>query len=268
MKEKELKGIYEITDEQQKFYEENGFILLKAVLSQEEVSYYREIIDGTVEELTKHDKRTLAEKTPYEREFLQCGHLWRSFPEIRRFTLSERLGSIAKQLLSAKQVRLWHDQALYKVSGGAATEPHQDIAYWPMVEKDAGTIWLALDNVTVDMGAMRFIPGSHKADLFSYDHNIENAIEGKSDLLEKAKNMLNTEDVSYNLKAGDATFHHALTVHFTGENKTAKTRKGMTVIYYADGVRYDGKSPAAGHHCAAGSIDGDPIATEFNPVII
>jgi ectoine hydroxylase-related dioxygenase (phytanoyl-CoA dioxygenase family) len=264
----ELKGTYPISGEQLKFYEENGYVVLREVLTQEEVNAYRQIIDETVEELTKHDKRSLAEKTPYEREFLQCGHLWRTFPEVRPFTLSERLGSIAKQLLKASKVRLWHDQALYKVAGGDATEPHQDIAYWPMIEKDAGTIWLALDEVTTEMGAMHFIPGSHKADLFSYDNNIENAIEGKSNLLERAKQVLNTEDVTYNLKPGDATFHHSLTVHFAGANKTNKVRKGMTVIYFADGVRYDGKSPAADHHCAEGSVDGEPIATKWNPVIV
>ncbi len=247
---------YKVTTDQIEFFKKDGFVLLKKVLSSEEVEKYREIIDNVVHDLTKHDKRSLAEKTPYEREFLQCSHLWREYPEVRKFTLSKRLGSIAQQLFKAKHVRLWHDQALYKVPKGAATEPHQDIAYWPMIEKDAGTIWLALDEVTVEMGAMHFIPGSHKTEnLFSYSNRIEDAIEGKSNLLGKAKEILKTEPVSYNLKAGDATFHHALTIHYTGDNVTDKIRKGVTVIYFADGVRYDGKSPAADHHCAAGSID-------------
>ena len=264
----ELNGHYEISEEQKKFYNETGFVLLNEVLSIDEVSEYRKIIDKVVHDLTSHDKRTLEEKTPYEREFLQCSHLWRTFPEVRKFTLSQRLGSIAKQLLDAEHVRLWHDQALYKVPGGAATEPHQDIAYWPMIEKNGGTIWLALDEVTVEMGAMNFIPGSHKSDFFSYNNRIEDSIEGKSDLLSKAKEKIKAEPVSYNLKPGDATFHHALTIHYTGKNQTLKIRKGMTVIYFADGVRFDGKSPAADHHCAEGSVDGESIKTKWNPIVV
>ncbi len=264
----ELNNNYNISQEQKKFYEENGFALLKNALSLNEVNLYRKTIDKVVDDLTGHDKRTLAEKTPYEREFLQCSHLWREYPEIKKLTLNVKLGSIAKQLLNACHVRLWHDQALYKVPGGAATEPHQDIAYWPMTEKNAGTIWIALDEVTIEMGAMNFIPGSHKSDLFSYNNKIEDSIEGKSNLLTIAKEKLKSQPVSYNLKPGDATFHHALTIHYTGKNETEKIRKGMTVIYFADGVRFDGKSPAADHHCAAGSIDGEPIATKFNPIIV
>lgn len=264
----ELNGSYNVTGEQRKTFDENGVAFLKGVLSKEEVDGYREIVDKVVYELTKHDTRSLEEKTPYEREFLQCSHLWRSFPEIKQFTLSKRLGSIAKQLLNAEHVRLWHDQALYKVPGGAATEPHQDTAYWPMMDKNAGTIWLALDKVTIEMGAMHFIPGSHKANIFSYDYRIEDSIVGKSDLLQKAREILNIEDISYNYEPGDATFHHSLTIHYTGSNKTNETRKGMTVIYFADGVRYDVKSPASGHHCAEGSIHGEPIATKWNPVIL
>lgn len=269
MENLELKGTYNVSEEQSNFYDENGFVLLKGVLNNDEVSEYRKIIDKTVEELTSHDKRTLAEKTPYEREFLQCGHLWRNYPEIKKLTLSERLGSIAKQLLKAEHVRLWHDQALYKVPGGDATQPHLDISYWPMIEKKAGTIWIALDEVTVEMGAMHFIPGSHKADLFSYNYNIESSIQGKSDLLDQAKKKINNyKDISYNLKPGDATFHHALTIHYTGKNSTNKVRKGMTVIYFADGVKFDGNSPAADHHCAEGSVNGEPIATKWNPIIV
>ncbi len=268
MESPKLDGVYDVTDEQVDFYNENGFVFLKNVLNKDEVKAYREVIDEKVYELTKHDKRLLSEKTPYEREFLQCGHLWREFADVKEFTLSKRLGSIATRLLKTGHVRLWHDQALYKVAGGTATSPHQDIAYWPMLEKNAGTIWLALDEVTVEMGAMHFVPRSHTANFFDYGNRIEDALEGKSTILEKARNELGTKPVSYNLEAGDATFHHALTIHYTGENKTELTRKGMTVIYFADGVRYDGKSPAANHHCAEGSIDGKPIATKWNPLIV
>jgi ectoine hydroxylase-related dioxygenase (phytanoyl-CoA dioxygenase family) len=265
----ELDGTYTISDQQKKSCNEDGFVFLKGVLNKEEVEAYRAVIDRVVHELTGSDNRPLEEKTPYEREFLQCGHLWRVYDDVKRLTLSRRLGSIGAQLLGAEHVRLWHDQALYKVPGGDGTEPHQDMSYWPMMQKNAGTIWIALDKVTVEHGALHFIPRSHLyEDIFSFENRIEDSIEKKNDLIAKAKGITGTEPVYYELEPGDATFHHSLTVHYTLPNKTNETRKGMTVIYFEDGILYDGKSPASDHHCAEGSVHGEPIATKWNPVIV
>ncbi len=264
----QLSGYYNISGEQKNFYNENGFVFLNKVLYENEVIHYKKIIDEVVEIRTGHDKRPLSERNAYEREFLQCGHLWSEFSEVKNFTLSPRLGSIAKQLLNAENVRLWHDQALYKLPGGDATAPHQDLAYWPMLDRNAGTIWIALEEVTFEMGAMHFIPGSHKAGIDSFSNTIEDAIEGKIDLVKQASEITKKEPVYFTLKPGDATFHHGLTVHYTKKNNTNRIRKGMTIIYFADGVRFNANSPASSHFCAAGSKHGEPIATVKNPVIL
>jgi ectoine hydroxylase-related dioxygenase (phytanoyl-CoA dioxygenase family) len=272
-KEAEMKTInldneVKISETDINFFDENGFLFIKSVLSKDEAEFYREIIDEVVKERTRGDNRPLSERTPYEREFLQCGHLWWEYPEIKGLTLSRRLGSIAKQLLKASKIRLWHDQALYKLPGGDATLPHQDVSYWPMKERLAGTLWIALDNVTEEMGAMSFVPGTHKAGIDGYNHRIEDAINNESKILELSTKIVKKETVSFNLEPGDATFHHGLTVHFTKANNTEKIRKGMTIIYFNDGVRYDSLSPAKDHLCAAGSKENQPIATERTPIII
>lgn len=259
---------YILSNEQFEYYNENGFVFLPSVLSSEETSFYRNIIDSAVKDRTSGDKRSLAEKSPYEREFLQCGHLWWEYPEIKKLTLSRRGASIAKKLLQADHIRLWHDQALYKLPGGDATEPHQDVSYWPMKERDAGTIWIALDDVTINMGAMHFIPGTHKAGIDGYDYTIENAINKKSSILEISSGVVKKDPVAFNLKPGDATFHHGLTVHFTKPNNSDKIRKGMTIIYFRDGVKFDAFSPASEHFCASGSKDGQSINTERTPILI
>jgi ectoine hydroxylase-related dioxygenase (phytanoyl-CoA dioxygenase family) len=263
-----LSDEYPVTGEQINFFDENGFVFLPSVLSSEETLWYREIIDKAVEDRTGGDRRSLSEKSAYEREFLQCGHLWREYPEIRKLTLSRRAASVAKQLMKGNKIRLWHDQALYKLPGGDATEPHQDVSYWPMKERDAGTVWIALDEVTIEMGAMNFIPGSHKAGIDGYNYTIEDAINRKSNILEISAKAVNKNPVAFNLKPGDATFHHGLTVHYTKPNTSSKVRKGMTIIYFNDGVRYDASSPASGHICALGSLDSKPINTERTPIII
>ena len=38
---------------------------------------------------------------------------------------------------------------------------HQDAGYWPLSPSKTVTVWLAIDDATVENGAMRFIAGSH-----------------------------------------------------------------------------------------------------------
>ena len=258
-----LNNIYKLSQDQINFYEKNGFCLLRNVLSNGEVKYYRDIIDHAVSIRSGHDKRTLSQKSFYERAFTQCGHLWSEFPDVMEFTTSKRLAGIAKQFFRGKHARLWHDQALYKLPGGSITEPHQDMAYWPMLDRNAGTIWVALSEASIEMGAMFFIPGTHKLAIDSWNHKLKE----NSDLLDRLPEYLKKKAIAYDLKPGDATFHHGLTIHYTGENKTDVIRKAMCVIYFPDGVRYDANSPEAHHHCAAGTKHGEPIATGKNPIL-
>ncbi len=95
----------------------------------------------------------------------------------------------------------------------------------------------------------------------------EHTIKENSDLLDKIPFGLQERAIAYDLKPGDATFHHGLTIHYTAENKSDKIRKGMCVIYFPDGVRYNGKCPESHHHCAAGTEHGEPIATWKNPIL-
>lgn len=254
---------YLLKPDQIQIFQEQGFIHLPHVLSQNETDAYRAVIDQVVHERTKHDTRRLSEKSPYEQALTQCGHLWSEFPEVETLTRSPRLAGIARNLLQAEKIRLWHDQALYKQPGGRGTAPHIDMAYWPMLDRITGTIWIALEEVTLEMGAMRFVPGSHKID---WDID-QFTIQENTTLLNQIPEGFKREPIGFDLKAGDATFHHGMAIHFTGPNQSDKIRKGMTVIYFPDGVRYDANSPMADHHCAAGTADGAPIRTRKNPII-
>ena len=47
---------------------------------------------------------------------------------------------------------------------------HQDITYWGMGETDDEvTAWIALSDVSIEAGCMRFLPGSHKGGLVAHN---------------------------------------------------------------------------------------------------
>ena len=58
-----------------------------------------------------------------------------------------------------------------KPPGGRAVLWHQDHAYWePELDYKALGVWLPMHDVSVEMGAMQFIPGSHKRGLLPHRH--------------------------------------------------------------------------------------------------
>lgn len=253
---------FTISDKQINLYKENGFISLQNVLSGKALEYARRVIESAVLIRKEQDKRTLAEKSQYEQSFLQCGYLCWDFPAVKDFVFGKRFAGIARDLMSVKKVRLWHDQALFKEPHGRVTDAHQDISYWPIKEGEfTTTMWMALNDVPKEKGCLYFYPASHilkekeYIDIFKNPHQ-PNVVKGM-------------EKVFTPLKAGDVTFHSGLTFHGAGENISNEMREGMTVIYSADGNTFDSTDERnATHKSCIGLKHGDRIDTQYTPILI
>ncbi|MCX6622665.1 MAG: phytanoyl-CoA dioxygenase family protein, partial [Acidobacteria bacterium] len=56
----------------------------------------------------------------------------------------------------------WGSHFFCKMPGdGKRVSWHQDSSYWPLTPSKAVTVWLAIDDASVENACMRFIPGSH-----------------------------------------------------------------------------------------------------------
>ena len=140
---------------------------------------------------------------------------------------------------------------LFKEPGGAATSVHQDCSYWPISDpKYTITMWMALEDVTLDMGCLYFYPGTHDEKMKEYVDIFKNP---------HLPNSLHDKDkIQVSLKAGDVTFHSGLLFHGAGSNQTDKLRKGMTVIYLSDGNTFDaGDERNSLHTSCAGLKHGE-----------
>ena len=186
-------------------YQKNGFIRLEKVLTDELLMHIRKVIGAAVFLRKESDRRLLAEKSPYEQSFLQCGYLCWDYPAVKDIVFSRRLAGIARDLMDVNRVRLWHDQALFKEPGGRITDMHQDISYWPMKTDNTTTIWIALEDVPVERGCLYFLPETHRMGLHEYVDIFKDP-----HVPEKVSSM---QKIDVPLRAGDATFHSGLTFH-------------------------------------------------------
>ena len=61
--------------------------------------------------------------------------------------------------MGVENVRIYHDQALFKEPGGGPTPWHQDQYYWPIDNNNTITMWMPLVDIDVDMGMLTFCFG-------------------------------------------------------------------------------------------------------------
>ncbi len=264
--QRELHTPYALAPEQIKQFREHGFIKLKRVLSPAALEYYGTEITAQVLRLNTLTK-PMSERTTYERAFLQIMNLWRQSALAKEFCFSKRLARIAAELMGVEGVRMYHDQALYKEAGGGITPWHADQYYWPLSNSNSCTVWIPLQQTTLEMGPLAFSAGSHKHDLGRH-LPISDDGEARIQAALAAKN-LPLHETPFDL--GEVSYHYGWTFHRAGENKSAKPRAVMTIIYMEDGIRL--ATPQNNNQIAdwetwmPGAQIGEVVATELNPVL-
>ena len=159
--ERELDAPFSLEPDQIRFYQENGYIKLRHVLSPEVLEHYRRVINARVAELSA-DALPLEQRSTYGKAFLQIMNLWTESSEVKEFVFGKRLARIAAELMGVSGVRLYHDQALYKEPGGGITPWHADQYYWPVDSDRTVTAWVPLQETPLELGPLAFSEGSHR----------------------------------------------------------------------------------------------------------
>jgi len=113
---------------------------------------------------------------------------------------------------------------------------HQDLRYWGVDSHNAVTAWIALTDATGDMGCMRFVPGSHREGLLDHTDTFEGG-----NLLTRGQTVAREIDeattVLGELRAGEMSVHHGLTLHASIPNRSDRRRIGLAIRYATPALR-------------------------------
>lgn len=264
----ELNDTRQLSAETVNEFRKKGHTLVKGVLSPEEIALYRPVISGAAERYNT-EKRNMQDRDTYGKAFLQIMNLWRVDEDAKKYVFAKRFAKIAADLLGVENVRLYHDQALYKEPGGGPTPWHQDQYYWPIDTHDTITMWMPLVDIDVEMGMLTFASKSFTEGAV-FDNEISDESETAFDDYVKEQGFDITR--AETMKAGDATFHRGFTIHKAPGNNSDTMREVMTVIYIADGAKI---TPAKNKYQADDHrkwLDEKPVGglvdSEFNPKLL
>lgn len=263
-----LDATINIPKEQIEAFRRDGHTLVKNILSPEEVVLCRDVINAAAYKFNT-ETRKMEERDTYGKAFLQIMNLWEQDAAVRAFTLAKRFGKIAADLLGVPNVRIYHDQALYKEAGGGFTPWHQDQYYWPLSTTNTVTMWMPLVDIAEDMGMLTFASGSQQS---GFVENIAISDESESILQEFIKQKGYAVSRAKTMNAGDATWHYGWTLHSAPGNNSHQTREVMTIIYFADGATVT--EPQNKHQEAdrqrwlQGLAPGSEAASGLNPLVL
>ena len=222
-------------------YRENGFLIVEQFLNKDELDIWRAAVEQAVSLRDRNrlpaGSHDLPQKAEDETVFRQRINLWMDHDGIRALMLDGRLGKMAADLEGVDGIRIWHDQALIKLPWANPTAWHQDNTKWSFSSEHATTIWVALDDATVQNGCMFFMPGSHKQRLDDYPAD-GNRVSALFDAYPELGKM---EPVPVHMPAGGCSFHNGLIVHGAGANMTPNPRRAFTCAYMPDHSRFNGE---------------------------
>jgi ectoine hydroxylase-related dioxygenase (phytanoyl-CoA dioxygenase family) len=237
---------YRLSEEQIEFFHANGYLAGVRILDDAQV----EVLRGELELLMDpgHEGRELFheyhsnESADPERVLFHALGAWRVAPGFHDLLWNPAFLVAASQLLGGA-VRFWHDQLFCKPAPhGGVVAWHQDYSYWTRTTPLAHlTCWIGLDDSTRENGCLHYVPGSHKwpdlpkgvlaGDLETSRRSLPEELQGKF------------KPVAIELKKGEASFHHARTMHGSGANDTPRPRRATVINAFLDGVMSDTDEP-------------------------
>lgn len=118
-------------------------------------------------------------------------------------------------------VKLLTGQMLCKPARFGSAKPyHRDAPKWALDPDDILTLWIALDDATLQNGCMRFLKGSHRS-----------------------APGVDLDEEAIEVKAGSGTLHHSQVLHETSDNRTAHRRRAMTLVFAKATAKWRGEEP-------------------------
>lgn len=250
---------YDVPQEAVAAFNRDGYIKLKNVLDPQALTIARRRVTSLL-------LRTLGED--HDLSFRSDEMMWLHDDLLRRFTLSPRIAKIAADLLRVKGIRLYHDNILSKEPGCGRTPWHYDYHHFPIDSFNVCTAWIPLQAIPEEMGPLGFAVGMETYKLVedlpfnkfdvSYDQELGRAFD---------ENNITVHDGPFDI--GEISFHHTLSFHNAGPNRTRQSRMALANTYLEDGARLVANPTMISgdfRKFMPGIEPGEVINSDYNPV--
>lgn len=234
--------------EQRKFYEDNGYIVIRNLVPKEKLDVYRERFEQICRREVEIPGLTIMRDVAIARSEFVPGE--QAVTKLQEFQNDDvlfgycELPEIIKyvQTFTGKEVKAMHTMLINKPPDpGKKTSRHplhQDLHYFPFRPADRVVCsWTAMQKVNRENGCLVVLPGTHKGELLQHDYpewegGVNKMYHGVRDF------DPNAPRVHLPMDTGDTVFFHPLLIHGSGMNKTKGFRKSISCHYASADINY------------------------------
>lgn len=255
-------------------YERDGIVCLRETF---DISWVQELRDLADEMLTAENRHPVQSqdlsKDGDPGRFFNEMFIWQRHDGFKRLVFDSPMAAVAGTVMSASKVNVLFDQLLIKEPGTSEPTPwHHDLPFWPFQGAKICTLWLALDEVTADSGAVEYIKGSHRwgkryqpTSFVGDGRYQQKELEPLPDIEAMREDL---DIVQFDMAPGDCTLHHGLTLHAApGNQSTGQRRRAYVTRWGGDEVTYDPRDGTQPMLCDPGLMAGDLVECDLWPVV-
>ncbi len=275
---------FQIGDEQVRQFDRDGFLIVDRLFGPEEVEIARAGMDRVLAGEYTGDRRPPALRSTPHRTFGKAN--------TTQWVLNSRLvdadvwslvtrrepAQAAAQLLHTESVSVVEDQLLDKPGGGSPIATHQDYRYWQFsTSPQMLTCWIALDDMSPEIGPVELIPGSHRWGEFASKRSLADDFQEQVDggnVYTDVADSLRPPDADMRfvpvlVPRGGAVFFHSLMVHSSGVNRTGRRRRALSIHYASAECRIDLTRTVdqTFPYCFARLKNGDRLVNAYFPQV-
>ncbi len=206
-----------------------GYAVLPEPIPAQALSALRAAADALIAEPAAADGGNHDINRGADRQFLHKRHA--DFPGVERFLFSPFLRDVTRIALG--EPHLFNEQFVVKgPRTGASFAWHQDGAYVPFEHRPYLSVWIALDDTTLENGALSILPRDLDRDGHIDPHRWDEV--GKEKVGYDGPN----EGIALPCPAGTMILFSSLTLHRSGANTTDRPRRAY-LAQYSDGPILD-----------------------------
>jgi phytanoyl-CoA hydroxylase len=207
-------------------YADQGFVLVKGLLSKDEAAEYRQETHRLLASLEVQDDPTWGSAAGvsggrvtrlqhlHDAQFYSAAY--------SRLMVDQRFTDVAAAVLGTSNVQLHHTKLFVKPPENGSPFPlHQDHPFFPHTKHRVGAAIFHFDDAPPEKGCIRVVAGSHRDG--PRDHNPEGSFHLPDVPFESA--------IPIPAEAGDVIFFSYLTIHGSGVNVSMEPRTTWLIQY-------------------------------------
>jgi hypothetical protein len=213
-------------------YASDGYLSGRTLLTPEETTYYRDGCERGCGPMV-HDGGRRQSTTRVKPYLL--------FPWAAELVRHKRILDCVESLIGP-DIMVFHTTVWLKEPRSETFVPwHQDATYFGLAPFEHVTAWVALTDSTPENGCVQIIPASHTTGQRPhFDQPDPKAMLSRGQTL--ADEVQEERAVDMVLRAGEVSFHHTLSFHRSGINRTDTRRIGIGISYIPTRVRHIGQT--------------------------